>query len=175
LFETGSTRRATQGWIASEVMDKVRSDGDVKGLPCVHASAFISFIRDSWEKYYDPYFTIEKFKDAYGFGITTMPRKDQWVRLETREKIYPHVIKQPTGRPRKNRIVPADETKKGIDVSNVVNLDTVKRHAKIHQLKVLNLVKHLALKDNKERKQKVTKVLPLNWGRNKKKVMTITS
>ncbi|GKB71848.1 transposase, MuDR [Tanacetum coccineum] len=84
----------------------------VKGLPCVHASAFISFTRDSWEKYCDLYFTIEKFKDAYAFGVATMPGKDQWVRLETGEKIYPPIIKRPAGRPRKNRIVPADETKK---------------------------------------------------------------
>ncbi|GJR13119.1 transposase, MuDR [Tanacetum coccineum] len=118
----------------------------VKGLPCVHASAFISFTRDNWEKYCDPYFTIEKFKDAYAFGVATMPGKDQWVRLETGEKIYPPIIKRPAGRPRKNRFVPTDETKKGTDVSNVVNSDTVKSHAKIHQLKVLNLVKHLPLK-----------------------------
>ncbi|GKA43542.1 transposase, MuDR, MULE transposase domain protein [Tanacetum coccineum] len=45
------------------------------------------------------------------YGVATMPGKDQWVRLETGEKIYP---------------------KKGTDVSNVVNLDTVKSHAKIH-------------------------------------------
>ncbi|GJU52242.1 transposase, MuDR [Tanacetum coccineum] len=122
----------------------------VKGLPCVHASAFISFTRDIWEKYYDLYFTIEKFKYAYAFGVAMMPGKDQWVCLETGEKIYPPIIKRPVGRLTKNRIIPADETKKGTDVSNVVNLDTVKSHAKIHQLKVLNLVKHQALKVNQQ-------------------------
>ncbi|GJR84523.1 uncharacterized protein Tco_0155308 [Tanacetum coccineum] len=84
----------------------------VKGLPCVHASAFISFTRDNWEKYYDPYFTIEKFKDAYALGVATMPGKDQWVHIETGEKIYPPIIKRPAERPRKNRIIAADETKK---------------------------------------------------------------
>ncbi|GJZ71596.1 transposase, MuDR [Tanacetum coccineum] len=89
------------------------------------------------------------------YGVATMPGKDQWVRLETGEKIYPPIIKQSAGRPRKNRIVPADETKKkGTDVSNVVNLDTVKSHAKIHQLKVPNLVKHRALKDHEKQRQK---------------------
>nr|GEX88638.1 transposase, MuDR [Tanacetum cinerariifolium] len=140
----------------------------VKGLPCVHASAFISFTRDIWEKYCDSYFTIKKFKDAYAFGVVTMLGKDQWVRLETGEKIYPPIIKRPAGRPRKNRIIPADETKKGTNVINVVNLDIVKTHAKIHQLKISNLVKHPALKDHEERKQKVMKVLPPNWRRNKK-------
>ena len=84
----------------------------VKGLPCVHAAAFIAFIRESWEKYVDPYFTIQKFKDAYAFEVATMPGRDQWMHLETVEMMHPPVFKRPAGRPRKNRIVPADESKK---------------------------------------------------------------
>nr|GEW60525.1 hypothetical protein [Tanacetum cinerariifolium] len=60
------------GHLVTDIMEKV------KGLPCVHASAFISFPRDSWEKYCDPYFTIERFKDAYAFGVAMMLGKDQW-------------------------------------------------------------------------------------------------
>ncbi|GJT32220.1 uncharacterized protein Tco_0922639 [Tanacetum coccineum] len=52
------------------------SEYEVKGLPCVHVAAFISFTRDNLEKYCDPYFTIEKFKDAYAFAVATMPEKD---------------------------------------------------------------------------------------------------
>ncbi|GJZ26685.1 uncharacterized protein Tco_0570938 [Tanacetum coccineum] len=84
----------------------------VKGMPCVHAAAFIAFIRESWDNYVDPYFTIENFKDAYALEVAMMPGKDKWVHLQTEDKIYPPVIKRPIGRPRKKRIVAVDEPKK---------------------------------------------------------------
>ena len=85
----------------------------VTGLPCVHAAAFIAFTRETiWDKYADPYFTIEKFKQAYTLEISPMPGKDQWEHIGTTEKIYPPIIKRPPGRPKKNRIVPPDEPKK---------------------------------------------------------------
>ncbi|CAH1452956.1 unnamed protein product [Lactuca virosa] len=85
----------------------------VKGLPCVHAAAFIAFTRDpDWDKYVDTYFTVDKFKEAYALEIAPMPGKDQWVHIKTIEKIYPPIIKRPPGRPKKNRIVPRDEPKK---------------------------------------------------------------
>ncbi|GKB54168.1 hypothetical protein Tco_0904921 [Tanacetum coccineum] len=50
----------------------------VKGLPCVHAAAFIAFTRDAnWDSYVDPYFTIDKFKEAYALEISPIPDKDQ--------------------------------------------------------------------------------------------------
>ena len=85
----------------------------IKDLPCVHAAAFIAFTReDNWDKYVDTYFTVDKFKEAYALEIAPMPGKEQWVHIETTEKIYPPIIKRPSGRPKKNRIVPRDETKK---------------------------------------------------------------
>ncbi|GKE26804.1 transposase, MuDR, MULE transposase domain protein [Tanacetum coccineum] len=85
----------------------------VKGLPCVHAAAFIAFTRDAnWDSYVDPYFTIDKLKRSLCFRISPIPDKDQWAPIDTSEKIYPPVIKRPVGRPKKNRIVPHDETKK---------------------------------------------------------------
>ncbi|KAI3519078.1 hypothetical protein L1887_08086 [Cichorium endivia] len=85
----------------------------VKGLPCVHAAAFIAFTRENnWDKYVDTYFTVDRFKEAYALEIAPMPGKDQWEHLETTEKIYPPIIKRPPGRPKKNRIVPRDEPKK---------------------------------------------------------------
>ncbi|KAI3517407.1 hypothetical protein L1887_16621 [Cichorium endivia] len=85
----------------------------VKGLPCVHAVAFIAFTRENnWDKYVDTYFTVDRFKEAYALEIAPMPGKDQWEHLETTEKIYPPIIKRPPGRPKKNRIVPRDEPKK---------------------------------------------------------------
>ncbi|KAL7603764.1 hypothetical protein Lser_V15G16050 [Lactuca serriola] len=85
----------------------------VTGLPCVHATAFIAFTREpSWEKYVDTYFTVDKFKEAYALEIGPMPGKDQWVNIETIDKIYPPIIKRPPGRPKKNRIIPHDKPKK---------------------------------------------------------------
>ncbi|CAH1453381.1 unnamed protein product [Lactuca virosa] len=83
----------------------------VQGRPYVHAAAFIAFIRDAnWDKYVDPYFTIEKFKSAYAFQIAPMPGQDQCAE-KNGEKIYPPIIKRPPGRPRKNRIKSSDEPK----------------------------------------------------------------
>ncbi|XP_071719175.1 uncharacterized protein [Rutidosis leptorrhynchoides] len=74
----------------------------VKGLPCIHAATFISSIMDNnWDKYVHTYFTIEKFKEAYALEIAPMLEKDKWVHKETREKIYPPIIKSPPGRPKK--------------------------------------------------------------------------
>ncbi|KAK1431840.1 hypothetical protein QVD17_08555 [Tagetes erecta] len=84
----------------------------VRGVPCVHASAFIAFTRGDWDSCVDSYFTIEKSKLAYALQIAPMPTKDQWVHIDTEEKIYPPNIKRPPGRPRKNRIKPGDEQKK---------------------------------------------------------------
>ncbi|XP_022019508.2 uncharacterized protein LOC110919548 [Helianthus annuus] len=85
----------------------------VKGVPCMHATAFIIFIRDvNWDMYVDPFYTIEKFKLAYALEVAPMPTKDQWVHIDNEEKIYPPAIKRPPGRPRKNRIRPGDEPKK---------------------------------------------------------------
>ena len=78
----------------------------VKGLPCVHAAAFIAFTRDAiWDSYVDPYFTIDKFKEAYALEIAPIPGKDQWVHIDASEKIHPPIMKRPIGRPRKNIII----------------------------------------------------------------------
>ncbi|PWA56031.1 transposase, MuDR, MULE transposase domain protein [Artemisia annua] len=85
----------------------------VTGLPCVHAAAFIAFIRDAnLEKYVDPYYTIEKFKEAYALEIAPVPDKDEWLDIQSAVKIYPPIIKRPSGRPRKNRIIAAGEQTK---------------------------------------------------------------
>ncbi|GJW50791.1 transposase, MuDR [Tanacetum coccineum] len=126
----------------------------VKGMSCVHAAAFIAFIRESWDNYVDPYFTIKKFKDAYALEVATMPGKDNLVHLQTEDKIYPPVIKRPIGRPRKKRIVAANEPKKENSASNVVDMDIIKSHAKIRPLKVLIWVQHPILKREGEKNKK---------------------
>ncbi|PWA68890.1 hypothetical protein CTI12_AA303320 [Artemisia annua] len=72
--------------------------------------AFTAFTRDNnRDKYIDPYFTVEKFKEAYALEIGPLPTKDQWVHMETKEKIYAPIIKRPIGRPRKNKIGTKEE------------------------------------------------------------------
>ena len=67
----------------------------VRGLPCAHATAFIAFTRDAnWEKYVDPYFTIEKFQATYSLEIAPMQGKDQWGHVGIEETIYPPTIKR---------------------------------------------------------------------------------
>ncbi|KAK9078304.1 hypothetical protein SSX86_002361 [Deinandra increscens subsp. villosa] len=85
----------------------------VRGVPCIHATAFITFTMDeNWDNFVDSYFTIEKFKLAYALEVSPMPARDQWVHMDIGEKIYPPAIKRPPGRLRKNRIKPNDEPKK---------------------------------------------------------------
>ncbi|GKA09863.1 transposase, MuDR, partial [Tanacetum coccineum] len=131
----------------------------VKGLPCVHAAAFIVFIRDNdWEKYVDGYFTIEKFKEAYAMEISPMLAMDQWLHTRTEEKIYPPTIKPPVGRPRKVRIKAHDESKKSTSVRDVVNLDIMKRDARILHLKIRINIKLQLVKEDEERVPKLFKV-----------------
>ncbi|GJX98462.1 hypothetical protein Tco_0355481 [Tanacetum coccineum] len=65
-----------------------------------------------WDKYVDPYYTIKKFKEAYALEIAPVPDRDEWIDMQPGEKIYPPIIKRSVGRPRKNRIIAADEQPK---------------------------------------------------------------
>ncbi|GJU71236.1 transposase, MuDR, MULE transposase domain protein [Tanacetum coccineum] len=87
-------------------------------------TAFIAFIRDAnWDKYVDLCYTIKKFKEAYALEIAPILDRDEWIDIQPGEKIYPPIIKRLAGRPRKNRIIAADEhPKKNTSVQNVVGL-----------------------------------------------------
>nr|GEV84374.1 hypothetical protein [Tanacetum cinerariifolium] len=54
----------------------------------------------------------EKFKEAYALEIAPLPTMNHWVPRESEEKIFPPVFKRPIERPRKNRIVAHDESKR---------------------------------------------------------------
>nr|XP_043633496.1 uncharacterized protein LOC122604691 [Erigeron canadensis] len=85
----------------------------ITGLLCVHAAAVIAFMRyNNWDTYVDPYFTIQKYKQAYELEIVPLRSKDEWVHIETTKKIFPPIIKRPPGRPRKNRIQTYEEPKR---------------------------------------------------------------
>jgi SWIM zinc finger len=85
----------------------------VKGIPCIHAAAFIASIRNAkWENYVHSYFSVDRFKTAYAIGIAPMPSKNEWIEVDLGYKILPPTLKRPAGRPRKNRIKSSDEPKK---------------------------------------------------------------
>ena len=46
---------------------------DVIGIPCKHAIAFITLLREPLEKYIDTYYSVEKFKAAYMACLQGMP------------------------------------------------------------------------------------------------------
>ncbi|KAL4554548.1 hypothetical protein LXL04_039380 [Taraxacum kok-saghyz] len=131
----------------------------VTGLPCVHAAAFIAFTREtSWDRYVDTYFTVQKFKVAYALEIAPMPGKDQWMHMETIEKIYPPILKRPPGRQKKRELYHVMSPRKDIDVRVVVCTDTMKGLAKIPQ--VNHLIMHpLARRKNTKEHEFLFKVL----------------
>nr|GEZ15515.1 hypothetical protein [Tanacetum cinerariifolium]GEZ15533.1 hypothetical protein [Tanacetum cinerariifolium] len=63
------------------------------------------------------------------------------------EKIFPSIFKRPIGRPRKNRIVAHDESKRKKDVQDVLRLDIMKKVARTRHLRRdLKNLKHLQAK-----------------------------
>ncbi|GJT09927.1 hypothetical protein Tco_0856969 [Tanacetum coccineum] len=113
---------------------------------------------NDWEKYVDGYFTIEKFKEAYAIEFSLMLAMDQWLHKRTEEKIYPPTMKRPVGRPRKVRIKAHDESKKNTSVRDVVNLDIMKKDARILHLKIWINIKLQLVKEDEERVPKLFKV-----------------
>nr|KAJ0212689.1 hypothetical protein LSAT_V11C400164730 [Lactuca sativa] len=126
----------------------------VRDRPCLHVATFIAFIRDAnWDKYVDPYFTIDKFKVAYAFQIAPMPGQDQWAQKDG-EKIYRPIIKRPPRRPRKTELNHQMSLKEDTNVHDVESMDIVNRHVRIQHLRVSIKVKHPHLKGNMEKKYK---------------------
>nr|GEX54034.1 uncharacterized protein [Tanacetum cinerariifolium] len=145
------------------ILDEIRCTcrvWQVKGLPYVHAVAFIVFIRDNdWEKYVDGYFTIEKFKEAYAMEISSMLAI--WTNGCTQElrKKYTRLLSNTRlddqGRLELRHTM---REKKGTSVRDVVNLDIMKRDARILHLKIRINIKLQLVKEDEERVPKLFKV-----------------
>ena len=55
------------------------------------------------EDYLDPYYSVYRFRLAYGGVIKPLPDKSQWVRVELGFKVMPPLDKRDVGRQWKNR------------------------------------------------------------------------
>ncbi|XP_010694334.3 uncharacterized protein LOC104907145 [Beta vulgaris subsp. vulgaris] len=82
---------------------------DMTGIPCIHAYACILRIRGKPEDYVDPFYSREKYMQAYGPYIKPMPGMNQWEATEFPHPLPPPIRKMP-GRPSlKKRKKEADE------------------------------------------------------------------
>ena len=86
---------------------------DVTGIPCKHAIAFITFLREPLEKYVDTYYSVEKFKTAYGALIPAMTDKAQWAQSDHDFFMYPPLIKSTAGSRQTERFKGCTETSEG--------------------------------------------------------------
>ncbi|XP_057247526.1 uncharacterized protein LOC104891244 [Beta vulgaris subsp. vulgaris] len=66
---------------------------DMTGIPCIHAYACILRIRGKPEDYVDPFYSREKYMQAYGPYIKPMPGMNQWEATE-----FPHPLPPPIKR-----------------------------------------------------------------------------
>ena len=70
----------------------------ISGIPCRHAIAFITHLREPLEKYVDMYYSVEKFRAAYETLIPAMPDKSQWPESNHGFFMYPPLLKATGGR-----------------------------------------------------------------------------
>ncbi|CAN6339137.1 unnamed protein product [Urochloa humidicola] len=75
----------------------------VSGIPCRHAIAFITSLREPLEKYVDKYYSVEKFKAAYEGLIPAMPDKAQWPQSDHDFFMHPPLLKATAGRRQDHR------------------------------------------------------------------------
>ncbi|GKC08491.1 hypothetical protein Tco_1000101 [Tanacetum coccineum] len=65
-----------------------------KYLRRISKATFIAFTRDAnWDSYVDPYFTIDKFKEACALEISPIPDKDQWAPIDTNDVVDMDTLK----------------------------------------------------------------------------------
>jgi len=79
------------------------------GLPCVHAIAYIGTRRVELEDFVDPYYSVEMFKAAYATVVAPMPGKEEWEKVDIGFTLLPPKCNRAAGRPRKRRLVGAEE------------------------------------------------------------------
>ncbi|WVZ64280.1 hypothetical protein U9M48_013826 [Paspalum notatum var. saurae] len=82
----------------------------VTGLPCTHALCIITSIRGyNIEDYVHEYYSVAKFKKAYGKSVKPMTDRKQWPQVNPGFKLWPPILKRTAGRPRERRYKSAAE------------------------------------------------------------------
>lgn len=72
------------------------------GIPCLHACAVIHFLKQNVDDYVHEYFSLSKYKVAYGYGLPALNGEKLWPVAEGYPVVPPPVKKMP-GRPKKVR------------------------------------------------------------------------
>jgi hypothetical protein len=76
----------------------------ITGLPCTHALCIITSIRGHKTKdYVHEFYSVSKFKKAYGKAIKPLTDKTQWPQVNPGFKLWPPILKRAAWRPRVRR------------------------------------------------------------------------
>ena len=75
---------------------------EITGIPCIHACAVINYLKQDVDEYVHEYFSLSKYKVAYGYGLPALNGEKLWPIGEGYPVIPPPVRSMP-GRPKKVR------------------------------------------------------------------------
>ncbi|XP_047983687.1 uncharacterized protein LOC125224347 [Salvia hispanica] len=75
---------------------------ELTGIPCVHGCAVINFLKQNMDDYVNEWFSVGKYKLAYGYGLPALNGEKLWPAAEGLPVIPPPIRKMP-GRPKKVR------------------------------------------------------------------------
>jgi len=77
----------------------------ISGKPCTHAIAFIGSLRGiKLEHFVHEYYSVQRFKATYHFGVNPMVDKSQWPIVDPGFVMLPPKLERSAGRPRVKRI-----------------------------------------------------------------------
>ncbi|XP_042032342.1 uncharacterized protein LOC121779059 [Salvia splendens] len=68
---------------------------DLTGIPCLHACAAIHFLKHNVDDYVHDYFSLSKYKLAYGYGLPALNGEKLWPQAEGYPVVPPPVKKLP--------------------------------------------------------------------------------
>ena len=75
---------------------------ELTGIPCVHGCVVINFLKHNVDEYVHEYFSVSKYKLAYGYGLPALNGEKLWPPAEGYPVVPPPIKKMPS-RPKKVR------------------------------------------------------------------------
>ncbi|XP_057775820.1 uncharacterized protein LOC130994774 [Salvia miltiorrhiza] len=76
---------------------------ELSGIPCLHATAAIMYMKEGVEEYVHDYYSIERYKRAYENGIKPLRGEKMWPHAEG-WPVQPPAFSKRAGRPKKKRV-----------------------------------------------------------------------